>query len=320
MPCSGRRPARRSPAGLSTEDRGRLQRGPGGRERTTLLPSGGLWDVPGEAEMVKTGPGGRGWGKWERRALLNPGPGRGEGRLGRRRYWPGSGSHKGRGPGRRRGARGGGCGDGAHTKAAGGAPALTGRTGAVHARGPAAGSRAALRAVIRARSAWMAFRARVRAPGGSPLGTRARSYSLWPAGAGARAPACCSAPRGCAPARDPTRRGEGGAFGCPPPAGAAGRGTHAHLSSGARGHLQASPGAAQARCSPLVPPPGHCWPLRILGMPHWTAGRRGLLYPAEMGLTILVCPPFGKAADFHQDSISPGRHPKLQAYPFQACP
>lgn len=130
---------------------------------------------------------------------------RGDGEVGEREAPDKRLLHKGRGPGRRRGARGGGCGGAARTqrRRAGGS-ALTGRAGAVHARGPAAGAGEAGEAALRwPRSAAgdrVALGAGVLAPG------RVAALLPRPARCGAALPRAARAPCGCARAPAPTRR------------------------------------------------------------------------------------------------------------------
>ena len=267
---------RRSPAGLSHEGPGKAAEGTGRPRRAHLCPAQPRGKGPigmslggGDGE---DGTGRPGLVEWGPRALLNPGPGRGEGDWGRRRYWPGGGSTKdaARGAG---GARGEGA---AATRRA---HKGSGR-GALHSQGERAPSMPAARQQGRARpllgrdprSVWVA---RVRAPG--PGHPRHQGATLLPLASPrrGRAPACCS---GSARLRsgtgsDPARE-EGGAFGCPPPAGAAGRGL---ARPPVLGRARPPAGQPRGRAGPLrpscSPSRGRCWPLRILGMPHRTAGR-----------------------------------------------
>ena len=199
---------------------------------------------------------------------------------------------------------------GAHTKAAG--SALTGRTGAVHARGPAArAGEAALRARICARG-WGLRSVRGRSQGrglrsrpGSPLapGRGATSSSRPAAGQRSRmllqlrAAALPHRLRPCA------RGGRGIRLPAPGRRGGAGPGTPTCPRARARPPAGQPPGPRRPTAALMLP-------LRMLLLAPedlWNAPRgcwpRMVCYPpCKPGLAILVCPP-GKAASSKTRSV-----------------
>lgn len=121
--------------------------------------------------------------------------------------------------------------------------ALTGRAGAVHARGRVAREGEAGEAALQGQGPRLGPGLRwggVRAKAG--VVALLRSCALLPSGratAGPRSRVLLPAQRASAPAPAPTRRaGRAGRPLVPPPAGARGGAWHAHLASGARGHLR----------------------------------------------------------------------------------
>lgn len=207
--------------------------------------------------------------------------------------------HKGRGPGRRRGARGGGCGDAARTqRQRAGGSALTGRTGAVHARGPAAG---AGEAALRPGSALGLGSSGPRSRPGSPS---APGRDATPSGQPAPGPRSRVLLRLRAAAlrhgiRPGARGGRGIRLPAPGRRGGAGPGTPTCPRARAA-TCRPAPGPRRPAAALLFPlqgallasedlgnAPPDCWPRMVCYYP-----------PCRNGLTILVCPPFGKAADF----------------------
>lgn len=204
------------------------------------------------------GTGRPGLGEWGRRALLNPGLGRGEGDWGRRRYWPGGGSTKdaARGAG---GARGEGA---AATRRA---HKGSGR-GALHSQGERAPSMPAARQQGRARpllgpgSALGLGSSQGQGPRSRPGSPSAPGRDATPSGRPAPGPRSrvllrlrAAAPRhGIRPG---ARGGRGIRLPAPGRRGGAGPGTPTCPRVRAA-TCRPTPGAAQARCGPLVPPPG----------------------------------------------------------------
>lgn len=308
MPCSGlgRRGAL---LGCPGGHEGGCRRGRKAGERDTCaLPSpgeGGLLGCPWEVGVVNTGPGGPGWGSaLGRGGVKEVGEEGGSGQAAApQRTLPGAQEGRaGRGMRRR----------GAHTKAADGGlgthrasgrrpcPRLGGPGGRGRAQGqdPRSGLGSALGPGSLS-GPGSALQTRV------TLGAVSPRYFLQPARCGAALPGAASAPRGCAPAPAQTLRARrAGHSAARPRPERRGGAWHAHLSSGARGHLRASPrgraGPLRPSCSPSG---GYCWPLRILGMPHAAAGREwSVIPPCKPGLAILVCPP-GKAASSKTRSV-----------------
>lgn len=251
--------------------------------------------------MVKTEPGGRGWGSGGAVPCSTLGRG------GVKEIGEEGGTGQAAAPQRTRpGAQEGRAGRGlrrrgAHTKAAGGGLCTHRANGRRPCPRPGSRVERGRSQGRDPRSVWVAFRARVRAPG--PGHPRHQGATLLPLAGRrrGRAPACCS---GSARLRsgtgsDPARE-EGGAFGCPPPAGAAGRGlARPPVLGRARPPAGQPPGPRRPAAALLFSLQGALLASEDLRNASPDCWPRVVCYtPCRNGLTILVCPPFGKAADF----------------------
>lgn len=234
--------------------------------------------------------------------------------------------HKGRRPGAQEGRAGRGLRRrGAHTKATGGGlgtqrvngrrpcprPGSQDRRGRAQGRYRGWGPRS-----VRGRS-------QSQDPRSGPRSPRRRVAALLPRAGPlrGRAPACCSgsARLRSRTASDPARE-KGGAFGCPPPVGAAGRG------------LARPPGLGCAR-PPAGGPPGHPGPLRpssyLLQEALLAPRPRGFLECSGRLLAPMACysplqnwlglPGLStwSSCRFLQDAFSPERHPKFKPIRFK---